>query len=156
MGTFKKGDKGESKVKSVTANGTWNDLFKFEYVLENGLVIGAMHKSQDGFKAGDEVSYEVVRENEQYGLSGKISKPQEQNSNKGANYNKDPKTQLMILAQSTLAKSVDIYNHGGLDEIIKSFSAEGKSKEDAIVSALHSISGKLMRSQLALVEDLSK
>ena len=41
-----------SKVKSVQPNGTWDSqygtLYKFEYVMEDGAVVNANHKTQDG------------------------------------------------------------------------------------------------------------
>lgn len=68
-----------SKVKAVQANGTWDSnygtFYKFEYVMEDGQVVNANHKTQDGnFKVGEEVEYEIT--NSQYN-NGKVSKPQE-------------------------------------------------------------------------------
>ncbi len=66
-----------SKVKTVQGNGTWESnyglLYKFEYLMEDGQVVNANHKTQDGaFKPGDTVEYEIT--NAQYN-NGKVSKP---------------------------------------------------------------------------------
>lgn len=68
-----------SKVKTVQGNGTWDSkyglLYKFEYLMEDGQVIHANHKTQDGaFNVGETVEYEIT--NAQYN-NGKVSKPQE-------------------------------------------------------------------------------
>lgn len=71
-----------SKVKNVQGAGTWESqhglMFKFDYEFEDGTVMQAMHKSENHFNIGDEVEYEVKRENE-FGKSGKVSKPQQNN-----------------------------------------------------------------------------
>ena len=160
---FAIGDTGESKVTNVVSNGTWKEFFKFDYILENGLGINAMHKTNEGFKVGDTVQFEVKRSN-QYGLGGTIGKPQEEGSNynSGGNsgkggYQKDPKTQMLILAQSTLAKAIEVFQAGMLDDNIQEIIKDGKtSKEDALCIVLHSLTGKLMRSQIALADELSK
>ena len=68
-----------SKVKSVTGNGTWDSpngiFYKFEYEMEDGQTVNAMHKTADGFfKVGQDVDYEIT--NQQYN-NGKVRKPQE-------------------------------------------------------------------------------
>lgn len=72
--------KTRSKVKSVQANGTWNSsdgtlFYKFDYEMEDGVSLQAMHKSQNHFNPGDEVDYEITRTHETYGNSGKVGKP---------------------------------------------------------------------------------
>lgn len=159
----------KSKVKSVQANGTWNSqygvLYKYEYVMEDGTVINANHKENKSYENGTEVEYEIKRTNS-HGNSGNVRLPKEDDqqvaqTNSGSNSNtsygvKDQKTQLTILAQSTLAKSVDIFKTGSLDEEIGTLLGEGKSQEDAIVTVLHSLTNKLMLSQIALVEKMNK
>ncbi|MEM6815294.1 MAG: hypothetical protein AAF600_13065 [Bacteroidota bacterium] len=71
--------KTRSKVKNVQGNGTWNGkdgtlFYRYDYVMEDGVALQASHKTTDLFKVGDEVDYEVTREN-QYGKSGNVSKP---------------------------------------------------------------------------------
>ena len=68
----------KSKVKSVQASGTWESsygvMYSFDYEFEDGVVMQANHKTQDGnFKVGEEVEYTIKRENE-YGKSGNVSK----------------------------------------------------------------------------------
>jgi len=78
----------KSKVKHVTGNGSYENqygaeqpdgkklLFKFEYTFEDGVTLNASHKTIDPkFKVGDEVEYEVTKDHETYGKSGKVKKP---------------------------------------------------------------------------------
>jgi len=80
-----------SKVKSVQGSGSFESqygaeqpdgkklLFSYDYEFEDGTALSANHKTVPApFKIGDTVEYEVTRESEQYGKSGKVSKPQEQ------------------------------------------------------------------------------
>jgi len=84
-----------SKVKSVQGSGSFESqygaeqsdgkklLFSYDYEFEDGTALSANHKTVPApFKIGDTVEYEVTRESEQYGKSGKVSKPQEQSFQK--------------------------------------------------------------------------
>jgi hypothetical protein len=69
-----------SKVKAVQANGTWDSpngiFYKFEYLMEDGQVVNAMHKTAEGFfKIGSDVEYEITKP--EYN-SGKVRKPEQQ------------------------------------------------------------------------------
>jgi len=84
-----------SKVKNVQGSGTWESqhglFYKFDYTFEDGVTMQALHKSDKPFNIGETVEYEVKRENE-HGKSGKVGKPQEQQSftqtqNKGSKGN---------------------------------------------------------------------
>lgn len=109
-----------SKVKSVQANGTYNSkfglLYKFDYEMEDGTAFTANHKTETGnFNIGDQVEYEIKGSND-YGSWGSIKKPEVQGGFQGGgsikkNYD-DPKRQMIILAQSTMQKSVDILLSG--------------------------------------------
>lgn len=163
------GQKVISKVKSAQANGTWDSqyglMYKYEYVMQDGTVITANHKENKHYEVGTEVEYEIKRTNS-HGNSGSVGLPKDENAGVGSsssnnssnNYKggKDNRTQFMILAQSTMAKSVDIYKTGSLEDEIGKHLSEGKSIEDATVTVLHSLTNKLMRSQIALVDELSK
>jgi len=81
-----------SKVKSVQPNGTYESahgtLFKFEYEMEDGVVLAANHKSQDGFlKAGESVEYTIKGTNA-YGNYGSVSKPKQPYAPNGNSYSK--------------------------------------------------------------------
>lgn len=106
-----------SKVKNVQANGTWEKdgttFYKFEYEMEDGQIVNAMHKTQEPkFKVGETAEYTIT--NAQYN-NGKLSKPQEQGS-----YN-DPKKQTSIIAQSCIKAACDAYSglNKDADDIIK-------------------------------------
>ena len=106
-----------SKVKSVQGNGTWEKdgttFYKFEYEMEDGQIVNAMHKTQEPkFKVGETAEYTIT--NAQYN-NGKLSKPQEQGI-----YN-DPKKQTSIIAQSCIKAACDAYSglNKNPDDIIK-------------------------------------
>jgi len=76
-----------TKVKTVQGSGSFESkygaeqtdgkklLFTYDYEFEDGTFLQANHKSVPApFKAGDAVEYEVTRESEQYGKSGKVSR----------------------------------------------------------------------------------
>lgn len=68
--------KGNSIVTNVTAVGTWNGMFKFQYDLADGTSLTAMHKENKArFAVGANVDYEITNVT-QYGYSGKLSSPQ--------------------------------------------------------------------------------
>ncbi len=72
-----------SKVRGVQGNGHFDGkfgrMFKFEYEFEDGNIMEANHKTEDGFfPVGTEVEYTITRTHERYGNSGKVQKPQEQ------------------------------------------------------------------------------
>ena len=50
----------KSKVKKITGDGTWNDLYKFEIELDNG-DIGKLYKKRDdsGLSIGQEIDYNI-------------------------------------------------------------------------------------------------
>lgn len=115
----------ESKVKSVTGNGTFdsqygiphdqNDpnskkvMFKYEYEMEDGTVLTANHKSYTApFKTGDAVEYEITKENE-YGKQGKVSKPSENNYSK-------PDSKGMKVGHA-ITNGVSMFNTHGSDYV---------------------------------------
>ena len=67
----------KTKVKSVQQNGTYNRksdnklMYKCEYVFEDGQELDASHLTQDRFKEGDEIEYEV-KGNNNYGDRGSV------------------------------------------------------------------------------------
>lgn len=69
-----------SKIKSVQQNGTYNStkdnslIYKHEYQFEDGVVLSAGHKTVQPFKAGEEVEYEIRRDDPTYGKSGTVGK----------------------------------------------------------------------------------
>lgn len=80
-------DMKKSKVQSVIPTGTFKSdygtdlgdgtkgFYKFEYLMEDGAVVNASHKSKEApFKPGDEVEYTIT--NAEYN-NGKVSKPEE-------------------------------------------------------------------------------
>ena len=79
-----------SKVKSVQGNGTYESqygiLYKFDYEFEDGTYLSANHKSQNPFKVGETVEYNV--KGNAGGMDyGTVSKPKENfiQGNKGGN-----------------------------------------------------------------------
>ena len=77
-----------TKVKAVQGSGSFESqygtelpngkklMYTYDYEFEDGVFMQANHKTiPPPFKVGDTVEYEVTRESEQYGKSGKVSKP---------------------------------------------------------------------------------
>lgn len=69
-----------SKVKSVQQSGTWSAqdgtlYYKHEYLFEDGIVMNALHKTQRPYNDGDEIEYEVTKDDPTYGKSGRVNKP---------------------------------------------------------------------------------
>ena len=105
-----------SKVKQVQGAGTFEhskgvDLgngklgfFKFEYTFEDGTVMVANHKSNQGFDIGSEVEYEVLRDND-FGKSGKVSKPQQGDYRPNQSFKSSKQSQ----ASFALSYAKDIY-----------------------------------------------
>lgn len=102
-----------TKVKSVSPTnvGTWDSpngtLYKFEYTFEDGVTIVANHKTDSPkFSVGEEVQYEVTKENK-YGKLGKISKP---NSFKGARKITQPLKEVVRMCRSNAVDVVATVN----------------------------------------------
>ena len=81
-----------SKVKSVQPNGTYENahgtLFKFEYEMEDGVVIAANHKSQQGFlKVGESAEY-IIKGDAGFGNYGSVSKPKQPYTPNSNSYSK--------------------------------------------------------------------
>jgi len=112
-----------SKVKSVTGNGAFENVnggdlgngkkgfFKFEYTMEDGTIITANHKTNSSFKVGDDVEYEVKKDDPTYGKSGSVGKPKEGNFSTGGGHTKQPfipADQDAILYSVCLKEAVNI------------------------------------------------
>ena len=105
-----------SKVKSVQQDGTWNSkhdndlMYKHEYQFEDGVVLQASHKTQKPFAEGVEVEYEVTRESDQYGKSGTVKKPHQDQQLANHYGVKNDKVQTYIIRQSSLKIALDYMN----------------------------------------------
>lgn len=110
---------GISKVTSVNGSGTYDSsyglLYKFEYTLENGLILTANHKKETPFAVGAEVEYEVKGDNERTGKWGSIKKPNSTFTQSAPNAPQPQKggqdVQLMIVRQSCLNRALDLCIH---------------------------------------------
>lgn len=144
-----------TKVKSVQASGSFENaygaiqdnaelpnhgkklLYKFEYVMEDGVVITANHKTTTSpFQAGSDVEYEVKKDDPEYGKSGTVKKPDTGNFNaprasKGG-VGEDLR-QLMIVRQSSLNRAVEILIHNS------SLLSEDHSYEDKAIDEIEVI-----------------
>lgn len=118
-----------SKVKHVLSSGSFESqygtpnaegkklMYKFEYTMEDGVTLTANHKTQTGnFKEGEPVEYEITKESEQYGKSGKVSKPDSGNyqSNASSASKSDPKVQGMIVKQNALGHATELLKHNAM------------------------------------------
>lgn len=140
-----------SKIKSVTPNGTYDSnygtLYKFEYEMEDGVILTANHKeASNAFNIGDEVEYEIKGEND-FGKWGKVSKPQT-NGTPVKGFQKD---QEAILYQNHLTNVVSHFTANGFEGI----NVEVKSMSDwcDIVS---DVTLALSKRSLRNIEELKK
>lgn len=87
--TSKMQNRTETKVKAVQGAGTWDSphglLYKFEYTMDDGETLTAMHKQNKPFDVGSDVEYEITGENE-HGKRGKVKKPSDGNTSSNINY----------------------------------------------------------------------
>lgn len=106
----------QSRILSITGNGTYNGnygmMYKYEMNLENGNCGEYMSKSYTSienlpFKVGDVIEYEF-----QDGDFPKIKKPRKYDPNfKGFQGKNNPKTALEIARQSSLQRSLEYLTH---------------------------------------------
>jgi len=105
-----------SKVKSCQGAGDWSNehgtFYKFEYTMEDGAVLTASHKKQEGFPIGASVEYEIKGTNE-HGSYGSVKKPDSGNFNSNASKT-DPKVQGMIVKQNALGHATELLKHNSI------------------------------------------
>lgn len=70
----------KSKVKSVVVGKEWTSkhgatFYNHDYEFEDGVKLQASHKTENPFKQGDEVEYEIKSTDETYGNKGSVKKP---------------------------------------------------------------------------------
>ena len=110
-----------SKVKSVQGNGTWDSqyglLYKFEYHMEDGATVNAMHKGNTPLAVGTPVEYNIT--NAQFN-SGKVHKYTEQAPQQAAAPQQTggrPDPSNAILYQTCLKGCFDYFNACGEPEL---------------------------------------
>lgn len=124
-------------VKNVQGSGTYENnygtFFKFDYEIEhNGKVVelSANHKGQTPFPIGTEVAYEIKGTND-YGSYGKVSKPKGATAPAGGKkFEADPKKQVVIVAQSSMTKAIDILMSGAVSVEFEDMNDFVKKAED--------------------------
>jgi hypothetical protein len=109
-----------SKVKSVTVGSQWTSkhgdvMFNHEYTFEDGASLQASHKSENPFKVGDDVEYEITQTDEKFGDKGKVKKP-DTGFKGGGGYKPDT---VGITVGACINKAVDMYIAGKLDDVKK-------------------------------------
>lgn len=132
-----------TKVKSVQANGIWENTyqnacdlgggkkgyFKFDYEMEDGVALSVNHTHKDPFPIGAEVSYKITRSND-YGNSGTVGKPEQTVGEYYTEKKYEPMTtitntpqiehkisdtQTQIIRQSSLTRAVEVLSHNKAD-----------------------------------------
>jgi len=87
-------------------------LYKFEYTMENGITLTANHKTNTSpFPAGSPVDYEVTKEDDKHGKSGKVKKPEQAQHSAPSDGGGNSDVQLMIVRQSSLKVAFDLIHH---------------------------------------------
>jgi hypothetical protein len=96
---------GQSKIKTIQPNGTYEGrnglMYKFEIELENGQGGEVSAKSEDRWKVGDEVEYEVTPS--KWGDKMKLTKPGFQ---QGGGYKDDPEKTKRITASWAIGLAI--------------------------------------------------
>jgi len=94
---------GQSKIKTIQANGTYESqvglLYKFNIELEDGSGGEVSAKTEDRWKVGEEVEYEITPT--KYGDKMKLTKPGQNRS--GGYYKEDPEKTKRITASWAIA-----------------------------------------------------
>lgn len=105
-----------SKIKSIQADGTWKDLFKFEVQMENGDVGGAFAKTQiPSWKVGDEKSYEYEQKGKFWNIKFLADAKPAWNGGSSApkSYGKSPEDKADIARAVALKAAVDLHKGEG-------------------------------------------
>ena len=96
---------GQSKIKTIQPNGTYEGrnglMYKFEIELENGQGGEVSAKSEDRWKVGEEVEYEVTPS--KWGDKMKLTKPGFQ---QGGGYKDDPEKTKRITASWAIGLAI--------------------------------------------------
>ncbi len=150
-----------SKITDVKGNGSWTHdqyglFYSYEYKFEDETVLVANSKSDTcPFNIGDTVEYEITKDSQEHGKSGKVSKPQEEgqtNRNSG-NFIPDPKKQVIITVQSSMTKAIDILLSGVTDtkfHSIKDFVDKTESLTDLLLKKQIQLTQKHLESFKAI------
>jgi len=107
-----------SKIKSIQADGTWNEYFKFEVEMENGDVGGTLSKSQTPpYKVGDERNYEYTQKGKYWSIkmlqSDKPAWKGNSNSTPSNSYASNPDKDAAIARAVALKAAVDLHKGEG-------------------------------------------
>ena len=93
---------GQSKIKTIQANGTYESqvglLYKFNIELEDGSGGEVSAKTEDRWNVGDEVEYEITPT--KWGDKMKLTKP---GQNRSGGYKEDPEKTKRITASWAIA-----------------------------------------------------
>jgi hypothetical protein len=96
---------GQSKIKTIQPNGTYEGrnglMYKFEIELENGQGGEVSAKSEDRWKVGEEVEYEITPS--KWGDKMKLTKPGFQ---QGGGYKDDPEKTKRITASWAIGLAI--------------------------------------------------
>ena len=130
----------QSKVKNVQGSGTYDHpqhgtYFKYEYEMEDGQTIHANHKTQNPIPVGSDVEY-IVKGDKNGFVWGSVSRPKPAFGSK--RFEADPKKQLIIVAQSSMQKAVDILLSGVVDAgpyaTVKDFIDKAEAVTDVLMT----------------------
>ena len=110
-----------SKIKSIQADGTWNEYFKFEVEMENGDVGGTLSKSPiPPYKVGDERNYEYEQKGKFWNIKFlQSSKPAWGAGAAPKSYGKSPEDKADIARAVALKAAVDLRNSDDPFQIIQ-------------------------------------
>lgn len=100
---------GQSKIKSIQPNGTWESrnglMYKFEIQLEDGTSGEVSAKTENRWNIGDEVEYTVTPS--KWGDRLKLDKAGYANKPNGGGYKEDPEKAKRITASWAIGHAIN-------------------------------------------------
>jgi hypothetical protein len=147
-----------SKIKSIQADGTWNEYFKFEVEMENGDVGGTLSKSQTPpYKVGDERNYEYTQKGKFWNIKFLAdAKPAWGAGAAPKSYGKSPEDKADIARAVALKAAVDLHKGEGepMEKQIGIICATAQAFEVYLTTGDNPYKDAIMDAKLSNADDL--
>ena len=150
-----------SKIKSIQADGTWNEYFKFEVEMENGDVGGTLSKSQTPpYKVGDERNYEYTQKGKYWSIkmlqSDKPAWKGNSSSTPSNSYASNPDKDAAIARAVALKAAVDLHKGEGepMEKQIGIICATAQAFEVYLTTGDNPYKDAIMDGKLSNADDL--
>jgi hypothetical protein len=148
-----------SKIKSIQADATWNEYFKFEVEMENGDVGGTLSKSQiPPYKVGDERNYEYTQKGKFWNIKFLADAKPAWNGGSSApkSYGKSPEDKADIARAVALKAAVDLHKGEGepMEKQIGIICATAQAFEVYLTTGDNPYKDAIMDGKLSNADDL--